>query len=598
MYKLYNSNFSKFIDAFGLDSIFFWKKNKYQEFWALRDIELTVKKGMRLGIIGKNGAGKSTLLKIIAGNLKPTSGSIKINGKIQALMELGTGFHPEFTGRENIRVALSYLACSLREIKEKEQEIIHFAEIDDFIDQPLKTYSAGMYARLAFSTATAIEPEILIIDEVLGAGDAYFAGKCIERMKKLTEDNNSTVLFVSHDLGSVQRFCEHVIWIDKGKIRESGDPLSVIKKYATVVRKEESIRLIARDMKVLKNQAASINSLDDLYTNILFHFVPQDRKKIKGKKVNIYQIGLCQNDSLISQIEVGGPMDNSPEQMSYIIDTRGFMDWSNPQKDRLGYYREILGLNSKFGHAPFQFAVPKANIGNRQPLTIKVLSAVDYEGIILELFDGSKYYRLGELSIGEGNVSEFQIPNEIINKSTDDAIDVKKEEENKFLFNDKELFPQNIEVDEFSEYGSKEAWIEAVVLYNHEGEDTRVFEIFKPMKVSFYYKSTIELINPVFVFCIYLLDGRCASQWVADSSKFGTSRLPKKGVFHFYIDQLSLGKGQYIASAAIFKQLSLHGNETESYHVLDHCIHFEVTQIEDGIDRGIAIQNFRTGITR
>ena len=204
MYKLYNNPADKVMDAFGVNHLLFWKKTYYQEFWALRGLDLEVKKGERLGIIGRNGAGKSTLLKIITGNVSPTEGTVEVKGRVQALMELGTGFHPEFTGRQNIRASLAYQGMSQSVISEKEEEIIDFSELEDFIDQPIKTYSAGMYARLAFSTATSVQPEILIIDEVLGAGDAYFAGKCVERMKKLTEQSGATVLFVSHDLGSVQ----------------------------------------------------------------------------------------------------------------------------------------------------------------------------------------------------------------------------------------------------------------------------------------------------------------------------------------------------------------------------------------------------------
>lgn len=209
MYKLYKNNSDKYKDAFKLN---FFKKDYYKEFWALRDINISINKGERVGLIGHNGAGKSTLLKTIIGRISPTEGSVRVNGKIQALLELGTGFHPEFTGRENIKAALMLVGCSYKQIDEMMDGIIDFAELEEYIDQPVKTYSAGMYARLAFSTATAIKPELLIIDEVLGAGDAYFSGKCVERMRSLTMDSGATVLFVSHDLASVQAICDRVIW--------------------------------------------------------------------------------------------------------------------------------------------------------------------------------------------------------------------------------------------------------------------------------------------------------------------------------------------------------------------------------------------------
>ena len=161
MYKIYNNPRDKFLDIMGLN---FLKKNYYNEFWAIRDLNIEIKKGEKVGLIGRNGAGKSTFLKTIIGSIQPTEGNMNINGRIQALMELGTGFHPEFTGRENIRAALAYNGLSKQEIYEKEIEIVEFSELEEFIDRPIKTYSAGMLARLGFSTATSIEPEILIID--------------------------------------------------------------------------------------------------------------------------------------------------------------------------------------------------------------------------------------------------------------------------------------------------------------------------------------------------------------------------------------------------------------------------------------------------
>ncbi|MFN7098139.1 MAG: ABC transporter ATP-binding protein, partial [Gammaproteobacteria bacterium] len=174
-YCYYDNKFSKVLDLLGFARIL--DKKRIKEFWALRNIDLKIEKGQRVGLIGRNGAGKSTLLKMIAGTLSPTEGICKINGKIQALLELGTGFHPEFTGRENIYSSLTLLNYPHKKIQKLEDEIIDFTELEEFIEQPVKYYSAGMYARLAFAVATAIEPEILIVDEVLGAGDASFVIK-------------------------------------------------------------------------------------------------------------------------------------------------------------------------------------------------------------------------------------------------------------------------------------------------------------------------------------------------------------------------------------------------------------------------------------
>lgn len=242
MYRLYHRPVDKILDALGINRLLFWRQNYYRPFWALRDLNLEIRRGERIGLIGRNGAGKSTLLRIISEAVTPTEGERSVHGRVQALMTLGTGFHPEFTGLQNIGASLAYYGLSERQIHDSTDEIIDFAELKDFIDQPVKTYSAGMYARLAFAVATSIEPDILIIDEILGAGDAYFYGKCVARMKKLTS-NGATVLFVSHDLPSVLSLCDRAIWLKRGQIIEDGEPLKVVQNYYAEVQREENVRL-------------------------------------------------------------------------------------------------------------------------------------------------------------------------------------------------------------------------------------------------------------------------------------------------------------------------------------------------------------------
>ena len=241
-YRLYRQGAAQVLDALGVARLFYWGRNYYENFEALNDISLRIPKGQRLGIIGRNGAGKSTLLKLITGTLVPNGGSIQVDGQVQALMELGTGFHPELTGRQNIHTTLSYQRISSAEISEVEEEIITFAEIGDFIDQPVKTYSSGMYARLGFSAATCTNPEILIIDEILGTGDAYFNGKCIARMKQKANENKTTLLYVSHDMPSVLAMCDRAIWIERGEICFDGDPLDAVRAYYQKLQEDERNR--------------------------------------------------------------------------------------------------------------------------------------------------------------------------------------------------------------------------------------------------------------------------------------------------------------------------------------------------------------------
>ena len=205
---------------------------QYEEFWALQDVSFEVKKGEVLGIIGHNGAGKSTLLKVISGILKPTSGNIQVNGSIVPMLELGSGFDFDLTGRENVFLNGAILGYSEQFLKEKYEEIVAFSELGQFIDVPLRNYSSGMVVRLAFSIATVVQPDILIVDEILAVGDADFQTKSKKRMMELM-GGGTTVLFVSHDLGQIQEICNRVIWLEHGQVRTCGPTKNVCNLYVS-----------------------------------------------------------------------------------------------------------------------------------------------------------------------------------------------------------------------------------------------------------------------------------------------------------------------------------------------------------------------------
>lgn len=209
---------------------FLQRKIHFNSFWALHNVDLTVNRGEVFGIIGNNGAGKSTLLKVISRVLRPTEGRVVVYGKIAPLLELGAGFHPELTGRENIYLNGSLLGYSRAEMDACYQSILDFSELHDFIDAPIRTYSSGMYARLGFAVATAHQPEILIIDEILGVGDESFQHKCAYRIAQYRE-NGATILMVSHNMDSIQEMCQRAAWINHGKLELVGDPAQVIAAY-------------------------------------------------------------------------------------------------------------------------------------------------------------------------------------------------------------------------------------------------------------------------------------------------------------------------------------------------------------------------------
>ena len=210
--------------------IFFKTRNAYTKHEVLKEVSLNIKKGEVIGLIGHNGCGKSTLLKLMTRIIYPDSGSIKVLGKVSSLIELGAGFHPDMTGRENIYINASIYGLTKKEIDAKVDEIISFSELGDFIDSPVRTYSSGMYMRLAFSVAINVEAEILLIDEILSVGDANFQAKCFNKMQEL-KSSNLTIVIVSHDLTSIERLCNRAIWIENGMIKEEGRPHDIVAKY-------------------------------------------------------------------------------------------------------------------------------------------------------------------------------------------------------------------------------------------------------------------------------------------------------------------------------------------------------------------------------
>ncbi|WP_147198806.1 ABC transporter ATP-binding protein [Pantoea sp. MBD-2R] len=223
-YQIYDSPKDRLLQMFYRS-----RKKLYRDFWALNDVSFTLKKGETVGIIGRNGSGKSTLLQMICGTLNPTDGQVKVGGKIAALLELGAGFNPEFTGHENVFMAASLYGLTNEQIRDRYESILAFAEIGEHIDQPVKTYSSGMYVRLAFAVIAHVDADILVVDEALAVGDAVFTQKCMRFIRKFKE--NGTLLFVSHDTSSVINLCDKAIWLHQGKMITSGKAKDIAEKY-------------------------------------------------------------------------------------------------------------------------------------------------------------------------------------------------------------------------------------------------------------------------------------------------------------------------------------------------------------------------------
>ena len=232
------------------------KRKYHRDFWALQDVSLEVPSGETLGIIGRNGAGKTTLLQVIAGVLQPTTGEVSVTGRVTALLELGSGFNLEYTGRENILLSGQILGFTEDEMRRRMDVIVRFAELEEFVDQPVKTYSTGMIMRLAFAAAIHVDPDVLIVDEALSVGDAYFQRKSLDRIEYFRRAGK-TVLFVSHDPRLIQRFCTRALWMEGGKVAMAGDAREVVTAYEAFCQRLENVRLsaVSKELETQRDQS-------------------------------------------------------------------------------------------------------------------------------------------------------------------------------------------------------------------------------------------------------------------------------------------------------------------------------------------------------
>lgn len=334
------------------------RKRFFQEFWALRHAEFTIYPGETVGIIGANGSGKSTLLQLICDILPPTEGELEVNGRVAALLELGAGFNPEFSGRENVMLNGAIMGLSQAEMDACYDDIVAFANIGDFIDRPVKTYSSGMYVRLAFATAINVSPDILVVDEALSVGDIRFQQKCMARIRKFCE--TGTVIFVSHDMAAITELCTRALWIEGGEIRMDGKPKAVVEKYVEFMYQDGITECLALEVPP-DTEAASVAAPE---IDKGFLPVPTDAPQFGDRRAVIEKVRLSGNGAGMGVIHSGKPCDIS-------VLLVGHRDIERPIfgfyiKDRLG--REIIGDNTALiGHN-----IPPLKQGGRYLLTIAI----------------------------------------------------------------------------------------------------------------------------------------------------------------------------------------------------------------------------------
>ncbi len=372
-------------------------KNYFRNFIALQNVSFDVLKGQSVGIIGRNGAGKSTLLQLLTGTLTPTSGKIDIKGKIAAVLELGSGFNPEFSGRENIYLYASLFELKRSTIEDRFHEIVEFSELAAFIDQPVKTYSSGMQARLAFSVIAHVDADILIIDEALSVGDAFFAQKCMRFLRKFQE--NGTILFVSHDLAAVTAFCDQAIWLENGMIRDAGTSKDVCEKYFAQQYMQHStggnltVKEIIPDVDAEMQKSKQIIVSED---EIIEQKVVQQKDKtlplgiqhIESFGFNIASAGFGTGDAKITRVEFTDSQDSElsvcegGQQVAVRIVAQAIHDINMPIvgfiiKDRLG--QPLIGGNTFHAYKAAPVRVDSNNLLEAEfHFKLPILAVGDY----------------------------------------------------------------------------------------------------------------------------------------------------------------------------------------------------------------------------
>jgi len=388
VYRLYTRPHHRVLDIFGLLPGRF---HGYTEHRALDGISLEIRRRERVAIIGRNGAGKSTLLKIVTGVTTATSGVVEVAQGAQALLQLGTGFHPDFTGRENAYSYLAHMGITGRNAEEKILEIVEFAELEEYIEQPIKTYSSGMVARLMFATSTAIAPRLLVLDEILGVGDAYFSHKSYERIKELCDKNGTTVLLVTHDIYSASNLCERMIWIDRGRIMIDGPSATVMKAYEDSIRLQEETRLRLKKTQQLEAslKRAPRNSL----AHIRLEIATRNNLPCPAP-VYFSRIALTRSDGSTFELPLADGIRSGISE-SHLDLADGC--WGDPCEWHGRHSRPMLGHGSPFHRVSGTFVA--ADLAG--PDAVSRID-VDYwmeapSDLLLRMFAGSRSFDLGML---------------------------------------------------------------------------------------------------------------------------------------------------------------------------------------------------------
>lgn len=560
MYRVFPSRLHSFLEVSGMSRLMPWWRPKALEFWAVRGLNLELTAGSRLGIIGRNGAGKSTLLKLITGNLPATEGGIEVNGQIQALLETGAGFHPEFTGYENIVASLGYQGLSPADTKAAIADIEEFTELGSFLAQPFKTYSSGMQARLAFATATVVKPDLLIIDEILGSGDAYFAAKSAERMQELVSQRDASVLLVSHAMDQVVRYCDECIWLERGRLVMRGPSLHVVKAYEEFIHGLEDRRLRAKNRKHASEgyDTARIEGYGDA---IVLAFELEGEV---GSRLDVSEVTLLRGGRIEEQLKLGETQDAATSHMAFVSLIGG--TWSAPREGEGRAWRS-LSIDRRENPRPS---------GQVVLCSYLLPEASDYSCVIVYRASGgtrsilsiSKNGRLLERQRslpGPSGWYEWRLPLSLGDSTGCGTGGTALSTESK---------AGRLAVTRWPGEGS--LLVEAVELVS-DGVERAVLEAGAELTLRIRYRAKRGgKFTVIFAAVLFRADGVCVSQNISDPKtiELGTDEV-RQAELRF--PRLDLGNGRYVFSVSLHKTLDPHLLvETERYDLVDRSYEFEV----------------------
>lgn len=536
IYRLYTNPRYRFMDMFGL-----LRRNDgaYTEHAALTNINLTINRGEKVGIIGRNGAGKSTFLKLVCRAIEPTSGVINVTGEIHALLQIGTGFHPDFTGRENIYSYLGNLGVIGQAADEKVEEIIEFSELEEYIDQPIKTYSTGMGVRIMFATSTAIKPDILVLDEVLGVGDAYFANKSFQRMKSLSESQGTTLLLVTHDVYSAASFCDRMIWIDRGQVIFDDDCSEVVKAYEASVRLQEEERLRQRTLNAGCRRETNTNRK---LMNVFFQIVPEDRLSMQ-EKLSFSSIRLRLGNDSLMEIAMQNGICTKGSEYGQLLLAADEGNWGDAYNVDGSWWRDFLPHGSIFHRAPFQFAIPMNGNEARDLLVEVVLNDTCTGKYFIEVY--SQDGRTCCLPLGTNGSGEKKTFSYPLTASFSEAGKSRK------VFN--LLSQKNLALSGQS-FGTKQIVIQGIRVEDGHGRETLVFEPQVEMDIFVH----LRVINKDYsdiptLMVVFHKDGlEPAARMICDNVEINNKNGTEKKL-KIKLNPLLLGPGIYSITIGVFE---------------------------------------------